>query len=186
MLDVPADITIADLKALIAAEFLPPAAASSSSSSSTQQLTLYHNGKKIGDANKSLQESGIQDGDMVVVHATSGGSGSSGSSASRRGTPAGGRGESGSGVGGGGGGERGNPQHQRGLMEPDAEMIRLQVLGDPRLMDELRRSQPQLAEAVSDPARFRREFEALEEQRKDAERQKQREIVGDSSLLYGP
>lgn len=67
---------------------------------------------------------------------------------------------------------------QRGMMEPDAEMIRLQVLGDPRLMEELRRSNPELAGAVNDPGRFRQIFGLLDQQRREAERAKQLEIVG--------
>ncbi|KAL4076256.1 hypothetical protein J3A83DRAFT_2160597 [Scleroderma citrinum] len=38
---------------------------------------------------------------------------------------------------------------------PDAEMVRLQVLGDPQLMSQLRERQPELyAAAQNDPARF--------------------------------
>ena len=72
-------------------------------------------------------------------------------------------------------------QMQRGTLEPDAEMIRLQVLGDPRLLEELRQNNPELAAAVGDPARFRHAFAALEQQRLEAERAKQREIVGSHS-----
>lgn len=56
-------------------------------------------------------------------------------------------------------------------------MIRLQVLGDPGLMEELRRQNPELAAAAPDPARFRTAFEQLERRRRDAEEQKQREIA---------
>ena len=62
-------------------------------------------------------------------------------------------------------------------MEPDSEMFRLQVLGDPRLMEELRQSQPELVSAVNDPVRFRHVFALLEQQRREAERAKQLEIV---------
>lgn len=62
-------------------------------------------------------------------------------------------------------------------MEPDSEMFRLQVLGDPRLMEELRQSQPELVSAVNDPVRFRHVFALLEQQRREAERAKQLEIA---------
>lgn len=44
-------------------------------------------------------------------------------------------------------------------------------------MNQIRENQPQLAEAVNDPEKFGEVFRAMEQQRVDADRQKQREIV---------
>lgn len=44
-------------------------------------------------------------------------------------------------------------------------------------MTQIRESQPELAEAVNDPERFGEVFRMMEQQRADADRQKQREIV---------
>ena len=165
MLDVHPDISIADFKALIIAEL--------GAGPASQQVSLYHNGKLLADATKSLTEGGLNDGDMVVVHAHAPGA------PSATGTSSSGR------APGGASGrrpqqpqQRGAPADQaRGMVEPDAEMIRLQVLGDPRLAEELRRSNPELSAAVNDPGRFRQLFEQLDQQRRQAEREKQREIV---------
>lgn len=171
MLDVPPDMTIADLKALILSDLSPP--------NPSTQLTIYHNGKRLGDASKSLDESGIKDGDMVVVHAdpTSNNAPSSSSSAPRRRTPAPNNLAEGAGAGGRGQQHQQQQQMAPGLMEPDSEMIRLQVLGDPRLMEELRQSQPEMVAAVNDPVRFRHLFELLEQQKREAERAKRLEIA---------
>jgi DNA damage-inducible protein 1 len=65
----------------------------------------------------------------------------------------------------------------------DAEMIRLRVLGDPRLMEQIRSAQPELAAAVNDPEKFGQVFQLMEQQRVEAEEQKQREIVSFSTRL---
>ncbi|KAF8426092.1 hypothetical protein BGX38DRAFT_1041753, partial [Terfezia claveryi] len=118
---------------------------------------IYHNGKRLGDASKSLDDSGIKDNDMVVVHADP----TSNNAPSGRGQQL----------------QQQQQQMAPGSMEPDSEMIRLQVLGDPRLMEELRQSQPEMVAAVNDPVRFRHLFALLEQQRKEAERAKQLEIA---------
>ncbi|KAG8824428.1 DNA damage-inducible protein 1 [Serendipita sp. 399] len=60
--------------------------------------------------------------------------------------------------------------------EQDAEMMRLQVLGDPGLMAQLRATQPELAQAAtSDPARFASLLRQLRAMQTQAEAQKQRE-----------
>lgn len=165
---MPSEITILDLKALIASE-LPTVPAN------TQHL--YHNGRLLAEQSKSLQEYGVANDDLIVLHSRNPGSGSgqqqqqqqgavrrssaapSGSSA--RGSPYGRR-----------PGQQG--QHHGGQ---DPELIRLQVLGDPRLLSQIRESQPELAAAVNDPERFGEVFRMMEEQRAEADRQKQREIV---------
>jgi len=165
MLDVHPDISIADFKALIIAEL--------GAVPSAQQVSLYHNGKLLADVTKSLTEGGLNDGDMVVVHAHAPGAASGSGSNSSSGRAVGGPSR-----------RQQQPQQRggqgdqaRGLVQPDAEMIRLQVLGDPNLAEELRRSNPELSTAVNDPVRFRQLFEQLDQQRRQAEREKQREIV---------
>lgn len=62
-------------------------------------------------------------------------------------------------------------------LERDAEMMRLQILGDPNLMQELERSQPELARAArSDPDRFSQLLRQLRQMRVDADLERQREI----------
>ncbi|KAL1743117.1 aspartyl protease-domain-containing protein [Schizophyllum fasciatum] len=60
----------------------------------------------------------------------------------------------------------------------DAEMMRLQLLGDPALMQQLRDSQPDLANAAqNDPARFAELLRQTRERQYDAELNRQREIA---------
>lgn len=58
----------------------------------------------------------------------------------------------------------------------DTEMVRLQVLGDPSLMSELRQTQPNLADSVQDPQVFARELRRFEAQRSQAERKAEAEM----------
>lgn len=168
LLDVASDLTIADLKSLINAEL------SAQSPNPAAQLSLYHNGKLLGDPTKTITEAGIQDNDLVAAHSHPGPS----SRGSRRPAPPQQQAQSSRdpppGYGGGG---RGGEQK-----EPDTEVIRLQVLGDPRLMEELRINQPELAGAINDPARFSHVFQLMDRQRREAEQQKDREIVSVSLL----
>ena len=59
---------------------------------------------------------------------------------------------------------------------PDAETIRLQSVGNPEALAQLRAFSPELAEAIHDPARFKSTFDEVMSARKDYEkRQRDRE-----------
>jgi len=173
-----------DFKALIAAEI--PAV-------SSVAQHLYHNGRLLADSAKTLGEYGVAEGDMIVLHTRgSSSSGSPGAASGQQQQQAGAIRRSSGGPSQGAG--RGAPYGRRpaaagppsapgGPPGMDPEMIRLQVLGDPRLMNDLRSSQPELAAAVNDPEKFGEVFQLMERQRAEAEKQKQREIV--SQTLTG-
>jgi len=62
-------------------------------------------------------------------------------------------------------------------VEQDSEMMRLQILGDPRLMQQLEETQPELAAAArSDPPRFAELLRQTRERHMSAELAQQREI----------
>ncbi|KAI3595140.1 dna damage-inducible v-snare binding protein [Moniliophthora roreri] len=62
-------------------------------------------------------------------------------------------------------------------LEHDSEMMRLQLLGDTGLMNELRRAQPEVADAAqNDPARFAELLRQTRERQYNAEMAQQREI----------
>ncbi|KAJ8502336.1 hypothetical protein ONZ45_g11862 [Pleurotus djamor] len=62
-------------------------------------------------------------------------------------------------------------------IEQDAEMMRLQLLGDPDLMRQLQQAQPELAQAAqSNPARFAELLRQTRERQAELELQRQREI----------
>ncbi|KZT29396.1 hypothetical protein NEOLEDRAFT_596344 [Neolentinus lepideus HHB14362 ss-1] len=59
----------------------------------------------------------------------------------------------------------------------DAEMMRLQLLGDPQMMQQIRESNPELAAAAqSDPARFAELLRQTQDRMREAELQRQREM----------
>ncbi|KAJ6469767.1 hypothetical protein C8R47DRAFT_767939 [Mycena vitilis] len=62
-------------------------------------------------------------------------------------------------------------------VEHDSEMMRLQILGDPDLMRQLRETQPELAEAAQvNPPRFAELLRQTRDRNMNAELQRQREI----------
>lgn len=61
--------------------------------------------------------------------------------------------------------------------EQDSEMMRLQILGDPDLMNQLRQTQPEIAHAAqNDPARFADLLRQLRARQSEAEIERQRDI----------
>ncbi|OAX43226.1 hypothetical protein K503DRAFT_847283 [Rhizopogon vinicolor AM-OR11-026] len=63
-------------------------------------------------------------------------------------------------------------------IEQDAEMMRLQVLGDPQLMRQLQETQPEIAAAAqSDPTRFAELLRQHRDRAQQAELDRQREIT---------
>ena len=122
---------------------------------------LYHNGQLITDNTKTMEQLQIGNGEMLALHVRD-----------LRGTtgiPA---------SAGGGGSSRGQPSAQRRPgPEQDPELIRLQILGDPRLRAEAARQQPQLAAALDDPQRFAQIFrDSYDRERRERE-ERQRQIA---------
>ncbi|OAA59552.1 hypothetical protein SPI_05750 [Niveomyces insectorum RCEF 264] len=132
-LDVFPDMTIETLQSSIQAETrVDPSA-----------QHLYHDGQLITDTAKTLQELHITDGDMIALHVRERTSapGRSPSASGRAG-----RSQLGGGAAVAGAGSAASPASagaaaaaaaaRRRPGEPDPEMIRLQILGDPRLREE--------------------------------------------------
>lgn len=67
------------------------------------------------------------------------------------------------------------PQPGRGA--PDAEMLRLQALGSPAALAQIRSQAPALADSIHDPARFGQMFQQMVQQQQDAEAGKDRNIA---------
>ncbi|KAK7738815.1 DNA damage-inducible protein 1 [Diaporthe eres] len=112
---------------------------------------LYHNGQLISDNSKTMEQLQIADGEMLALHVRDM-RGSTGVPATRE------------------------QQPRRAPTEQDPELIRLQLLGSPpEYREELRRTQPQLAQALDDPARFASAFRDVydRERRERADRQRQ-------------
>lgn len=168
-LDLHGGMTVADLKALIQSETNFPGASQH----------LYHNGQLLTDQSKTLESLGIVDGEMLAMHVRDSAPHRDISSATRMaGSPAGQREQvvrppTGHTVGMAA--ESGGQGPAPG--RPDPEMIRLQILGNPSARAEIQRRNPELAEALDNPDRFREIYNGLQRQHAEEERRRQQEIA---------
>ncbi|KAI9714659.1 MAG: hypothetical protein M1812_006324 [Candelaria pacifica] len=64
-----------------------------------------------------------------------------------------------------------------GRTGPDPEMMRLQILGDPRMRQEIQNQNPELANVVENPERFREVWNSLQRQQAEADLNRQREFA---------
>lgn len=148
--DFPAEMKIADLKDFIESETRVPSA--------TQRL--FYNGTELHDGSKTLQQCQIAEDSMLGLQVRNPQTASSLASRpmqgqARRPQPA-------------GAGQRGQAH--------DPELLRLQALGNPALLENMRQQQPGLADAVQDPARFRRACEDMKRQQDELEAEKARKL----------
>ncbi len=143
-LEVAPDTTVGILKESVQAELHLP---------KTSQH-LYHNGLLLSDEAKTMEQLQINDGDMLALHIRH--------TIGRAGLSADPRAQQPS---------RRQATGPRPRSEPDPEVIRLQLLGDPRTRQEALRGQPELAAAIDSPERFAQ----LYRQMMDRERQEQLE-----------
>ena len=160
-LEVGPDMTTADLKAVIQSDTNIPQA----------RQVLYYNGQHLTDDTKTLGQIRLKEGDMLAMLVQA----PSAQGPSRRagqtqaaGTPQTGQAQA---------GRSGAVTSQRERQRAGPEELRLQALGEPRVLDQLRRQVPELADAVHDPQRFQRMWEDLARNQEEAERAKQREMA---------
>ena len=153
-LDVFPDMKVSTLRESIQAE---------SNIAPTSQH-IYLNGRLISDDSKTMEELQIGDGEMLAVHVRD--------MRGSTGVPA----------------QPARPQQpqqrqaqQPGRGQPDPELIRLQVLGNPATRQQVERQNPELAAALDDPARFAQILRDSydREQRERLERQREIERLND-------
>ncbi|CAK7199996.1 DNA damage-inducible protein 1 [Sporothrix eucalyptigena] len=140
---------------------------------------LYHDGTLITDRSQTLQTLNVTNGDMIAMHLReprNQGAGAATAAAQQAGG-AQQRGGAGSAAGAGArGGNAGAAARQRPANEPDPEVIRLQILGDPRLREEAIRQQPQLASVIDDPQLFAQFISNNYERERRERQERQRQI----------
>jgi len=107
---------------------------------------LFHNGNPLADSSQTLEALRVIDGDMLVMQA-------------RRVQQ---------------GAARARPQPQAQRVRDDAEILRLQALGEPRIMNQLRQHNPELANAVQDQRQFREIWNQMIRTQQEAEEEKHR------------
>ncbi|KAL8735195.1 MAG: hypothetical protein Q9166_001071 [cf. Caloplaca sp. 2 TL-2023] len=145
-------MTIGDLKAVIEGD---------SRIQSALQI-LYHNGQELQDESMTLEQVNIKQDDMLGLSVrTTRPQPRSTNRPSGRAVPANTRGESGRGTG----------------SAADAEMIRLQALGNPGILNQIRAQNQDLANAVNDSSRWSEIYDQMMRQQQDIEAQKQRELA---------
>lgn len=156
--DVGPDMTVADLKAVIQSDTnVAPAVQS-----------LYHNGIELLDDLKTLGQSQIKGDDMLAMLVRSP-QASSGGGSQRQGQRNQARGAAQPGRSQGG-------QSRQGSSD-DPEITRLQALGDPRVLRQIRGYSQELADVVHDAGRFQQLYKNLQSRQQNMESEKQRELA---------
>ncbi|SMR54366.1 unnamed protein product [Zymoseptoria tritici ST99CH_3D1] len=145
-LDLPPGLSVGDLKGFVNAETSIPQA--------SQQFFL--NNQTIQGDDKTLEEVGIQDGDMIAMLMRQEQTNQNSMGTQRRAQP------------------QQQQQQRRGLGSnvQEIETTRLSILGSPAAMAQVREQRPALAEAINDSNRFRDVW--LEMNREDENRERER------------
>lgn len=119
---------------------------------------IYHNGRLISDDDKTMQELQIADGEMLAVHVRDARGNAAAAAQPRPQQPT-----------------QPRPQAPAGGQD-DPELIRLQILGNPALRQQLQRQQPELAAAADDPSRFAQVLRESQDRERRERVERQREI----------
>lgn len=148
-LDLPPGLTIADLKGFVNAETNIAAA--------SQQF--FHNNQALQDDNKTLEEVGIRDGDMIAMLMRQPQQQNNMGSQPRRQQ------------------QQQGQQRRGGATGPqDIENTRQNILANPGAMQKIRDDRPALADAIHDPDRFREVWQQMIQDDEDRERDRQEQM----------
>ncbi len=150
--DVGPEMTTADLKGYIESETNIP----------TAFQRIYYGNRELVEESKTLQQCGMTNDSMLEVQVRNPQAPSNGSGRPVR-APRRGPAQNGS--------RQGAPT--------DPEMIRLQAMGNPNILATIRENDPDLANAVQDPARFQQIFQEKLRQKveMDAEIQRRNDLL---------
>ncbi|OCK73217.1 hypothetical protein K432DRAFT_313390, partial [Lepidopterella palustris CBS 459.81] len=141
-LDLPPGLTVKDLKSFVQSETNFP----------VRSQQFYLNGRKLNNDVQTLEEAGINDGEMLAMLIRRPGA-----------VPQGQEG-------------RGSGDVNQAELE-ELETVRLRLLGDPAAIANLNEQNPELASALNDPQRFKELFMAMRRQENERERERQNQIA---------
>ncbi|EMC93189.1 hypothetical protein BAUCODRAFT_75539, partial [Baudoinia panamericana UAMH 10762] len=144
-LDLPPGLSIADLKGFVNAETSLPQA--------SQQF--YLNNVPIQGDNKTLEEAGIKDGDMLAMLMREP---SQQNNMGRQ--PQ----------------QQASQRRAAGPGQAEIETTRLSILGNPSAMAQVREQRPALADAINDPDRFKDVWMEMMREDEDRERERQEQM----------
>lgn len=152
-LDLPPGLSLADLKGFVHAETNLPQA--------SQQF--YLNNTLIQGDEKTLEEAGIKDGDLLAMLMRQPDSQNNMGTQRRQQQPV----------------QRRGQQGQQGTQE--IETTRLSILGNPAAMAQVRSQRPALAEAINDSDRFREVWQEMiaQDENRESERQEQMRLLNE-------
>ncbi|QSZ34029.1 hypothetical protein DSL72_005609 [Monilinia vaccinii-corymbosi] len=125
-LEIPQDTTVGTLKESVQAESRIP----------KRDQHLYHNGQLLNDDNKTMEQLHIGDGEMLALHVRETRDPPN-ASAQRASQPT-----------------RAQPQGRGQAQHPDPETIRLQLLGNPEMRQQVIQQNPGLAAVIENPEGF--------------------------------
>ncbi|KAH8681400.1 hypothetical protein BX600DRAFT_20441 [Xylariales sp. PMI_506] len=133
---------------------------------------IYHNGQLITDNSKTLQELSISDGDMLALHIRDMRGNTGVAPAQQQAQQA----------------QLAQQQARSSsaAAQHDPELMRLQILGDPRLRAELERQSPVMAAALNNPSRFAQLFNETIRRQEDDRRARMREIEDLNNDEFNP
>lgn len=153
-LELPPGLTVKDLKGFVEADTQFPAASQ----------TFYLNGRPLHQEDKTLEEVGVGDGEMLAMLIRRRANPVQGHPQSRAqtGTPE---------------ASRQNRHSDQRPSTTDPEAVRQNLIRDENALASLRQRQPNLHAAVHDPTRWRDEFSRMQRQEQDAERERQNQIA---------
>lgn len=158
-LDVAGDMTLEVLKAVIESDSnIPPPA-----------QRLVYNNQLLSDDARTLEQVGIHEGDMLLVHVAM--------SRPRPGPAAGPSSSTAAAANPQALQRLGGQQQQPPQPNFDTETLRLNLLGDPRIMETVRRQNPELAAAADDPRRFQEVLLSQKRREQELEREKEAKIA---------
>ncbi|KAK5105771.1 hypothetical protein LTR62_002171 [Meristemomyces frigidus] len=149
-LDLPSGLTIADLKAFVNAETQLP----------HESLQFYLNNTPIQGDSKTLEEAGINDGDMLAMLMRQPDQNSNNTMGAQRRQQQSRR-------------QQGGGQQQSG---DQIETTRLSILGNPTAMAQVREQRPALAEAINNSNRFREVWNEMMREDEDREHERQEQM----------
>lgn len=147
-MNVEPDTSFDNIKIVVEADIqVPPAA-----------QHFYHNQQLVTDTTKTLEEMGIGEGEMLGMKVED----------PSRVAPSRAQGQQQSSI---------RPSGQRQQQGPDGEQMRLHILGDSRMLAEVRRQDPELADAASNRERFHTLWDQRRTQAAQAEAEKNAQIA---------
>ena len=149
-MELPPSLTIEDLKGLIEADKGYPAALQH----------IYLNGSPLNAQKQTLEEAGIHDGEMLAVVVRRRGNNQPPRQQQQQQQQ-----------------QQHQHQQQRRPGVADPEVVRLRILGDPNLFNDLQRQNPTLAAAINDPARWHDTYYSILDHEDERERERQRQIA---------